>query len=269
LPEKPSKTVGSLFTLIQWELEKTFTFPILAIITAVVLSILSTGFGGGFRGSSQMPSLFELQSSFASTLTSGMSTQAAGTFMFSVIIISALTANSLSRDVSIGYMRVLLSYPIGRMKLFFSKILVLLFVPFFFFAFSTLFAPALIYPYLFLSMPSSDVAYLLAVLLCQMLFIFAISMSTSLFIRQPIMAFLASVVTLIGIQQVSSYFAAPLKYLLPTESTKLLMDYYFLPSQFEYQNVPLDVVYPLVGLVIVPVAILIIDIAYFRWRFQT
>lgn len=106
-------------------------------------------------------------------------------------------------------------------------------------------------------------------MLVQMFFIFAVSLSTSLYIRQPVMSFLASIVTLISVQQISTYLAAPYKYLLPTQGTMVLMDYYFDPSMFESQYAPGDVVIPLFSMIIVPVVILIINLIYFKWRFQT
>jgi hypothetical protein len=111
--------------------------------------------------------------------------------------------------------------------------------------------------------------YILAVMLVQMFFILSVCLSASILIRQPVMSFLASVVTLIGLEQISgSYLCAPYKYLLPTDGTSLL--YRLLPSEQVTSQYTLgDFMMPLLGMVIIPAAILIIDLVYFRWRFQT
>lgn len=189
--------------------------------------------------------------------------------MYSVFIFAALTSNSISRDISRGYMRVLLSYPIGRTKFFLSKILVLLIVPFFIFMCALLFVAALVFPGLFLHMPPLSVAYMMAVMLVQMLFILAISLSASLHIKQPVISFLASVITLIAMEQITFYLAAPYRYLLPTAGTSILMDYHFHPSAFEFQYTPSDLLVSLFGMLIVPAVILIINLLYFKRRFQT
>ncbi len=269
MPENSSKTPGRLSSLIRWELEKTFTFPTLAIIIAVVLYITVPASFGGSRGPSQMPSLVEMERSFASSWTSALSHNVSTSFMYSVFIFAALASNSLSRDMSRGYMRVLLSYPIGRTKFFLSKILVLLFVPFFIFMCCLLFVAALVFPGLFLHMPPSSVAYMMVVMLVQTFFILAISLSASLYIKQPVMSFLASVVTLIAMDQISFYLSAPYKYLLPTMGTRILMDYHFYPSRFEFQYTSGDLLMSLFGMVIVPAVILIVNLVYFKRRFQT
>lgn len=262
-----SKAAGKLSTLIQWELEKTFTFLMLAIITAAVSAQSLPPYGGGIRFSSTMRSLASIKGSFAAGLTTGLSFNVISSFIYVVVIFAALASTSLSRDMSLGYTRVLLSYPIKRKKLFLSKILVLFFVPFGFFASSFLLGAALTYPGLFWYMSSSSVAYILGAMLVQTFFIFAVSFSASLYIRQPVMSFLASVVTLIGTQQISDYLPDPYKYLLPTQGTSALMDYYFYPETFQSQYVPV-VAFPLVGMIVVPAVILLMDFVYFRWRFQ-
>lgn len=189
--------------------------------------------------------------------------------MYSVFILAALASNSLSRDMSRGYMRVLLSYPIGRTKFFSSKILVLLLVPFFIFTCCLLFVAALVFPRLFLHMPPSGVVYMMVIMLVQMLFILTVSLSASLYIKQPVMSFLASVVTLIAMEQISFYLAAPYKYLLPTMGTRVLMDHHFSPYMFEFQYSISDLLMSLFGMVIVPAVILVVNLVYFKRRFQT
>jgi len=269
LRKNSSKNPGRLSSLIRWELEKTFTFPTLAIIIAVVLYIIVPATFGGSRGPSQMPSLAQMQISFASSWTFALSHKVLDSFMYSVFIFAALASNSLSRDMSRGYMRGLLSYPIDRTKFFFSKILVLLLVPFFIFTCSLLFVAALVFPGLFLHMPPSGVAYMMAVMLVQMLFILAVSLSASLYIKQPVMSFLASVVTLIAMEQISFNLAAPYKYLLPTSGTHVFMDHHFSPYMFEFQYSTSDVLMSLFGMVIAPAVILIVNLVYFKRRFQT
>ena len=264
-----SKTPGKFFSLIRWELEKTFTFPTLAIIIAVVLYITVPATFGGSSGRSQMPPWTEVLNRFAPSWTMALSNHIPTSFMYSVFIFAALTSNSLSRDMSRGYMRVLLSYPIDRTKFFLSKILVLLLVPFLIFTCSLLFVAALVFPGLFLHMPPLGVAYMIIVMLVQMFFILSISLSASLHIRQPVMSFLASVITLIAMEQISLYLAAPYRYLLPTRGTRILMNYYFYPSGFEFQYAPSDLLMALFGMLIVPAVILIINLIYFKRRFQT
>jgi ABC-type transport system involved in multi-copper enzyme maturation permease subunit len=219
--------------------------------------------------SSVIPSLPSLYSSFASSWALGLSSRVVSSFTFSVFILAAIASNSFSRDISSGYMRVLLSYPVRRIRLFLSKILVLLFVPFSVFTCSLLSVAALAYPSLFLHFSLWDMMYILAVMLVQMFFILSVCLSASILIRQPVMSFLASVVTLIGLEQISgSYLCAPYKYLLPTDGTSLL--YRLLPSEQVTSQYTLgDFMMPLLGMVIIPAAILIIDLVYFRWRFQT
>ena len=266
--ENVLKTFGRFSTLILWELEKTFTFLMLAIITGAVFANSLPAYGGGVKSPSKMPTLTSIKGDFADGLVNGLSMNVVSSFVYVVIIFAALTSSSLSKDISMGYTRVLLSYPIERTKLFLSKILVLLFVPFSFFACSYLFGAALTYPSLFWHMPFLAVAYVLAAMLIQTFFIFAVSFSASLYIRHPVMSFLASVVALIGTQQVSNYLPEPYKYLLPTQGTHALFGYYFYPGAFESQYVPV-VVFPLIGMIVVPAVILVMNLVYFRWRFQT
>jgi len=264
---KSPKSPGRLLSLIRWELEKTFTFPTLAIIIAVVLYIFVPLDFGGSSVPSQVPSLDSLKNRFASTLTTALSQHIPASFMYSVFIIAALAANSVSRDMSSGYMRVLLSYPIGRTKFFLSKILVLLAVPFLIFMCSLLFVAALVSPGLFSYLDPLSVTYIIVVMLVQMFFILAISLSTSLHIKQPVMSFLSSIITLISIDQISNYLSAPYKYLLPTNSTQLFLDYYISPRTFNYT--PSDTLMSLFGLLIIPALITALNIVYFKWRFQT
>jgi ABC-type transport system involved in multi-copper enzyme maturation permease subunit len=147
--EETSKAAGKLSTLIQWELEKTFTFLMLAIITAAVSAQSIPSFCGGAMSPSMMPPLAGIKGSFAAGLTTGLSIKVVSSFIYVVVIFAALASTGLSRDMSLGYTRVLLSYPIKRKKLFLSKILVLFFVPFGFFACSFLLGAALTYPSLF------------------------------------------------------------------------------------------------------------------------
>ncbi len=175
----------------------------------------------------------------------------------------------LSRDISSGYMRAILSYPIRRAKLLLSKALVLLFVPFLVFISALVFVGALVFPSLFLRISVSDIAYIAAMLLLQMFFMFAVSFSASLYIKQPVMSFLASVVILISTEQISSYLSAPFKYLLPTEGTHVLRDYWFLHGVFELKYSPTDILMPIIGMLIIPIIITVINFVYFTKRFQT
>lgn len=269
MTEKPSKTAGRFISLVRWELEKAFSFATLAIIIAVVLYITVPATYGGSSSPSRIPSLESLLERFASGWTFSWSYKISGFFMYGAFIFSALASNSLSRDMSRGYMRVLLSYPIGRTKFLLSKILVLLFVPFFVFMCCLLFVAALVFPGLFWHMKASSVAYMMLVALVQMLFMLAVSFSTSLHIRQPVMSFLASVVTLIAMQQMGVYLVAPYKYLLPTGSTMILMDYHFSQYMFgSYYNYN-DLAMALFGMTIIPAILLVLNVIYFKSRFET
>jgi ABC-type transport system involved in multi-copper enzyme maturation permease subunit len=262
-----AKPSGRLSMLVYWELEKTLTFPMLALIIAVPLyQFVPASVGSSSSG--MVLSLATVLDGFASGWALQLSHEPITSFTFSVFIFAALTSTSLSRDISSGYMRVILSYPIRRAKLLLSKALVLLFVPFLVFMSAFAFVGALVFPSLFFRISVSDIAYIAAMFLLQMFFMFAVSFSASLCIKQPVMSFLASVVILISTEQISSYLSAPFKYLLPTEGTRVLMDYRFLRSIFELRYGPTDILMPIIGMLVIPTIIMIINFGYFTKRFQ-
>jgi len=262
---KAVKTAGRLSRLVHWELEKTFTVPMLAIVIAAALYDFVTASYGAGSSPTAPQSLANVLDKFARGWAFNLSVEAVSSFMFSVFIFAALTSISLSRDISSGYMRVLLSYPIRRAKLFMSRVLVLLLVPFLIFMCTLMFVGALVFPSLFLRISVLDIGYIAAVIFVQMFLIFAVSFSASLYIRQPVMSFLASVVTLISLEQTSNHLPVPYNYLLPTEGTFVLMDYRF----YRFQYGPTDIFMPLIGMLIVPIIIMIINFFYFTRRFQT
>jgi ABC-type transport system involved in multi-copper enzyme maturation permease subunit len=269
MTEKLSKTSGSLPSLLHWELEKSFTFPTVAIIIAVALYVFMQASSGGHYSSSELQSLDALKGFWAASWMDTLSVSEVASFIYIVVISAALASNSLSGDMSRGYMRVLLSYPIGRMRFFLSKMLMLFLVPSIIFAGVVLFVAALVFPGLFWSIPPSSMTYALAVMLIQMYFIFAVSVSAALHIRQPVMSFLASVITLVSIQQVSDYLASPYKYFLPTNGTTVLMDCSLNPDWFAFQYGQIDLIAALIGMLILPTILLTVNCVYFKWWLQT
>jgi ABC-type transport system involved in multi-copper enzyme maturation permease subunit len=263
-----SKVSGKVSRLIRWELEKTFSAPLLAIILAAALYVfVPSTFGGGGFG---VPSVAGLLAGWAHDWVFVLGNSVVGSYMFSVFVFAAVASLSFSRDIASGYMKALLSYPIGRARLFLSKFLVSLTVPLLVFTGSLLLVGALVFPSLFVNIPLPDMAYVLLIMLIQMFFMLSISITVSLHVRQPIISFLVAVVALIGVQQVCNNLEEPYKYLVPTWGTGILMDYgHFSTSSFFGMYSTNDLLMAVTGMIIVPAALLIFNLAYFKWRFQT
>ncbi len=270
MPSSSPKAAGRVSRLIRWELEKTFSAPLLAATLAIALYTLVPATFGGSRMGGPTPSVASLLADYADTWAHQLGLSVGGSFMLSVFIFAAIASLSFSRDIASGYIKVLLSYPIGRARLFISKFFVSLIVPFLVFTVSLLLVGALIFPSLFVRLPLPSMAYVLLIMLIQMLFMLSISITLSMHIRQPIMAYLASVVALIGAQQVCNNLEEPYKYLAPTWSTGILMDYgQSSTSTFFGKYSANDLLMAVTGMIIVPAALLIFNVLYFKWRFQT
>lgn len=263
-----SKTPGKILQLVRWELEKTFSAPLLAIMLAVALYLFIQASSGGQVGGTDMFSVADLRTRFAPTCVRMANAEVVSSFTFSSFIFAAIASLGFSRDIASGYMRVLLSYPIGRARLFLVKFSVLLIVPFLVFSGSLLFTQALIYSNVFWHVSPTIIAYVLLVMLIQMVFMLAVSVSVSLHVRQPIMAFLASVVTLIGVEQVSNSIAEPYQLLVPRWGTDILMTYGTDPSFFASKYSFSDLFMPIIGMIIFPIVISVFNLVYFKWRFQ-
>jgi ABC-type transport system involved in multi-copper enzyme maturation permease subunit len=271
MPSSSTKASGKVTRLIRWELEKTFSAPMLAIMLAVALYVfVPHTFGTSNNPSSGVPSVASLLGGWAYLWVYALGNAASGSYMFSVFVFAAVASLSLSRDISSGYMKALLSYPIGRARLFLSKFFVSLIVPFLVFTICLLLVGALVFPSLFVKIPLPEMAYVILIMLIQMYFMLSISITVSLHVRQPIISFLASVVALIGAQQVCNNLEEPYKYLVPTWGTSILMDYgQSSTSTFFGMYSASDLLMAMTGMIIVPAALLIFNIVYFKWRFQT
>jgi ABC-type transport system involved in multi-copper enzyme maturation permease subunit len=262
-----TKASGKVTQLIRWELEKTFSAPLLAIMLAAALYVFVPS---TFGGSSGVPSVAGLLAGWAYEWVFVLGNSVVGSYMFSVFVFAAVASLSFSKDIASGYMKALLSYPVGRARVFLSKFFVSLIVPFLVFTISLLLVGALVFPSLFVKIPLPDMAYVLLIMLVQMFFMLSISVTVSLHVRQPIISFLASVVALIGVQQVCNNLEEPYKYLAPAWGTGILIDYgHFSTSSFFGMYSANDLLLAVTGMIIVPAALLLFNLVYFKWRFQT
>jgi len=264
-----SKTPGKILQLVRWELEKTFSAPMLAIMLAVALYLFiqASSTPGGDIGV-DMFSVADLRTRAALSCVRMAEASAVDSYTFSSFIFAAIASLAFSRDIASGYMRVLLSYPIGRARLFLVKLFVSLIVPFLVFSGSLLFTQALIYSRVFWHVSPTTMAYVLLVMLVQMVFMLAVSVSVSLYVRQPILAFLASLVTLVSVEQVSINIAEPYQFLIPRWGTDILMTYGTDPSFFASKYSFSDLLMPIIGMIIFPIVISVFNLVYFKWRFQ-
>jgi ABC-type transport system involved in multi-copper enzyme maturation permease subunit len=237
-------------------------------VTLLVAFYLFAGIDAGGQGGYGIVSV----SSVREVLANGMVTISLGAsvvdaYLFSTFIFAALASTVFSRDISSGYMRVLLSYPIGRMRLFLSKVFTVLLVPFLIFTFGLTLSAFLGFSRIFTSVDPVNLAYVLLVMLIQMLFMLSISVTLSLRVRQPVMAFLGSLLILLGIQQFGDHLPSPFSSFLPSKATDVLTTY-GQGAVFHSIYTSTDLAMSVAGLLIFPLALLAVDALFFKWRFQ-
>lgn len=174
---------GNFFSLIHWELEEYLTLPVIAFIIVSAIFALLT----------HTTSIISKADSYLN-LYYGSGT----VFLFLTFVAGALFSRSFAGSIARGEIKLLLSYPVKRWKVFVSK-----FTAMFVVIFAIYGVTFSLHIYLDVLSPFEPLVYLsLFAFLLQLMLSSVISITFSLVTKNEIMSVIASVLLLLGIENV-------------------------------------------------------------------
>jgi ABC-type transport system involved in multi-copper enzyme maturation permease subunit len=180
-----SRFKGQLHKLLIWELETSFTFPMLEVILIIaILTVLA-------------PTIIEVSPTFRYiNLLSGIQP----IFLFLIFIAGVLFCHSYAGNISRGETKMVLSYPIQRSKLFLSKFIAL------FTVLSVIYVGIFVIQIPLLALnPFEPLFYAsMLLLLLQIFLICTISTVLSVVTKNEVLSILTSVLLLFGIESIAS-----------------------------------------------------------------
>lgn len=174
----------SFIRLIRWELEEYLSLPVLSfIIASAILAVLVQASSGFLPGSNYV------------NLYHGSGT----VFMILTLVAGAFFSRSFAGSLGRGELKVLLSYPIKRWQLFLSKVTALFVV--IFVIYSTAYSMHLYLDGISLFEPMFYLT--LFAFLLQLMLACGVSVAVSMVTKNEIMSMMASVLLLLGIDNVA------------------------------------------------------------------
>lgn len=242
-------TLRTFIRLLIWEFEEYWDFPVLEIVLfTAILSLLLYPFHTTFSGRYSVLADILLRVP-----------------IFLIFIAAVPLSRSLAGSISRREMVMLLSLPVKRWSVFFSK-----FIANFFSLFTVFGGVMLINVPLLALNPLEPALYIsLMILLIRILFLCTISMTISLVIKSETLSTLNSILLLYGYEFSVYALEPPYKYLSLTEGGNVMFNYlaglFHMPdSGFMFQDFAVAFLFPILTSAILLVA----TFTYFCWVMQ-
>ena len=208
-------------------MEKNYSTYIAWLVTTLVFLTVSAsliGFPLSSLSTSTAPPTAEEIEMFSARLAYFLCRGITSRFEFNTLFIVVAVSASFTREISRGYSRILLSYPISRRLVFLVKSMLVILTPYLAYIIATLLIAPL---HTRLALRTSFIVNCIRfsiVILFEMIFIYSVAILPMLLIKSPPYDVLFSLLLLLGLRYVG-YIARELTYAMPPFFFNLLIDY--------------------------------------------
>ena len=222
----PGRREAGFREVLQWEVENILRFPVLELV-AVLTGFTMASCGSIHVSSSSLGRVLswdELAASLAPSMA--FTIRLGDLYDMLTYVYSALTAFSVAYEAASGRLELLLSYPVSRGRVFLAKVTVCLLTPVVVFCLAGFASLALAYPG-YLAFMAADLPLIALLAVSESAFIFSLAFAVALALREPIAAFLGSLIILQVVKGFSGQVVVQGVPLLPPEGVKWAASAFF------------------------------------------
>lgn len=256
------RETNKLLSLVRWEFLKDLKFPVieLIIVSAIYISLpnLMVIHSGLLLSKESLGE--NIFTTFMKDYVFRLGIGFIGSYDVVVFIYSLLTSMGFALEISSGNLRLLFSYPLKKRDIFLIKFLCLFILPSFIYVATGFLILFLLGYSMFFYADIVLITLTILVFLLETFFVFSVSLSFSLFLRDPLASFMSSFLVLYGLYRLIGVLPSRIKIFIVPENLENLLFLYKLKS-ISYQ---VDILYfSIILTIVLSISLFLVSYIYF------